>query len=88
MLTKKQEAPGLQPGGPPGPKSQPQATATEAIGLAHSDTESRKSRVLASRCGRDVVSDTVAWLLFTAIIVAIILSSCALAWLAWPAVTP
>lgn len=55
MLTKKQEAPGLQPGGPQGPRTQPEATATEAIGFAHSDANSVEShafgRVVASPHG-------------------------------------
>lgn len=49
MLTKKAEAPGLQPGGPQGPRTQPATTITEATGFAHSDTEPGKSRVLASQ---------------------------------------
>lgn len=66
------------------PKSHPGPTAKKATGVSHSGTERRKSRVLASRRGRDVVTDTICWAIFTAVIAIIILSSCALTWLVWP----
>lgn len=43
-----------------------------------------RTEITGSRHGRDVVSDTIAWLLFSAAVVALILVSCILMTLGWP----
>jgi len=71
---------GRVPGAPTGPES----TITEDTGASYCRTKRRYGNAAGSRRGRDVVSDTIAWLLFSAAVVALILVSCILMTLGWP----
>ena len=84
MLTTKDEAARTAIRTASTPKCDPGTSAKKTTGVLHSDTGRTKSRVLASPRARDVVSDTIAWLVMGAILAIIIVSSCALVWLVWP----